>query len=199
MHNKIRNLLAVFLLLSTTSGYAGEGDFYFGLGVGKSQLQLNEPTLINDYVLPSDSQFADSTTVFSLYGGFQLDEYMSLEMDFLTGGDVIATSSTTQSYKLFNTSSLAFTAMISTNISDNISAFGRLGAVFWSISEGSMDNEVTINDSTDLTYGFGVDINLYGSAERQLRLQWNRYEYDGVYIKSSDTFTGSLLFLFEMH
>lgn len=199
MLTKIQHILATFLLLiATTVGHASEGDFYFGLGVGKSQLQLNEPTLVNDYILQADSQFTDSTTVFSLYGGYQLDEYMSLEMDFTTGGDVTATSGT-QSYKLFTTDSLAFTAMVSAKISDNISAFGRLGAVFWSISEGSMENAVTINDSTDLTYGFGVDINLYGSAERQFRIQWNRYEYDGVYIKNSDTFTGSLLFLFDMH
>ena len=62
----------------------------------------------------------------------------------------------------------------------------RLTFIIWDISESS-GNLYTINNAVDLTYGIGMDVNLYGHRSRQLRFQWNHYEYDGVFINNSDT------------
>lgn len=195
MKKQTQAIIASILLMISIPAFSEEGDFYFGLGIGQSQFKLNEPTLINSYLLSNNSTFSDTSTAISFYSGIKLDEYLSLEADIVLTGDITATSNL-QTTKLFNVSGLSLTAMLSTQLSERVTLFGRMGAIFWDISESS-DNLTTINNAVDITYGGGLDINLYGSADRQLRLQWNHYEYDGVFINSSDAFTASLLFLFD--
>jgi hypothetical protein len=82
---------------------------------------------------------------------------------------------------------------LSNQVTERIRLFGRIGTHFWDISESSGALN-TINNAVDLTYGLGVDINIYGDRSRQLRLQWNHYEYDGVFIDNGDIISVSLLF-----
>jgi hypothetical protein len=61
----------------------------------------------------------------------------------------------------------------------------------WDASE-SNDKLSGIDTAEDLTCG--LDINVYGDKSRQLRIQWNRYQYDGVFIDTNDTFILKLPF-----
>lgn len=184
--------LIILLILSLNTS-ASNHSYYLGLGLGQSSFQLNESNIVADYAsLSSASKFTDSASAFSFYGGIPLDEYLSLEFDFVLSGDISAREGS-QKFKLFDVSTLAITAMLSTAVSENTNLFGRLGAHMWDISESS-GNLDTINNAVDISYGLGVDINIYGSRARQLRLQWNHYEYDGIYIDSNDILSISLLF-----
>jgi len=187
-------LLSVLTFLSIQAA-AQEAPFSVSVGIGNSSFQLNEANIVTSYGPPlnSFSTFDDSATAFSLYGAMRLDEYLTLETDLLIAGDVTV-SEGGQTFKLFDVSSLAVTLALGRQVGERSRVFARLGAHFWDISESSGDLN-TINNAVDLTYGVGVDVNLYGDRSRQLRIQWNHYEYDGVFIDDSDTLTANLLFL----
>jgi hypothetical protein len=192
---RLDSILLVLLVLFSLDANAAEGKYSLGLGLGKSQFDLNESNIVANYSsLTSSSTFTDSSTAFTFFGGIQLDPYLSLEMDFLAAGDIVA-SDAGQQYKLFDVSTLAFTVALSKRVSESVRLFARLGGHWWDIS-ASFGDQPTINNAFDLTYGLGADLNVYGDGSRQLRVQWNHYEYDGVFIDYSDTLTMSLLFLF---
>ena len=185
-------LLAALVLLPIET-WAQEGQYSFALGIGNSQFDLNEAGLVSNYTTVSNtSTFSDSVTSISFFAGYQLDEYLSLESDLVLAGDVAATDAGLVS-KLFDVSSLSITVALSKQVSERTRLFARLGAHLWNISEsnGAVN---TINNAVDLTYGLGLDFNLYGDRSRQLRLQWNHYEYDGVFINSGDIISVNLLF-----
>lgn len=185
--------LALLMSLSGKS-YAQEYRFALAPAIGQSSFELNEANIIADYAsLSSSSSFVDNPTSFSFLGGMQLDEYLSVEMDLLIAGDISADEAGRR-FKLFDVTTVAFTLMLSYPLGERSSLFGRIGVHLWDISQ-SFGNLDTINNATDLTYGLGADINLYGDKSRQLRIQWNHYEYDGIYLESSDTLSLGLLFL----
>ncbi len=194
MKKQYRNTaLAAMLMLLPLGALAQEGRFSLAVGLGNSQFDLNEPGLVSNYsTVTSASSFSDSVTSFSFFVGYQLDQYLSLESEFVSVGDVTATEAGLTS-KLFDVSTLSITVALSNQLSERIRVFGRMGAHFWDISESSGSLN-TINNAVDLTYGLGVDINIYGDRSRQLRLQWNHYEYDGVFIDGGDIISANLLF-----
>ncbi|MFB3058406.1 MAG: outer membrane beta-barrel protein [Gammaproteobacteria bacterium] len=191
---KYFNLLIMIGLL-LVSATAESGSYLLSLGIGNSNFQLNQPGIVANFKPPltGSSTFNDSATAFSFYGAKRLDEYLTLEADLLISGDITATEAG-QIIKLFDVSSLAITLALGKQFGERTGLFARLGAHFWDISEDS-GNLNTINSAVDITYGIGMDVNLYGDRSRQLRIQWNHYEYDGVFIDDSDTLTVNLLFL----
>lgn len=185
--------LIITLIAISSNSFASSPAFYLGVGVGQSMFEFNEPNIIGDYPqLSNASTIKDDATAFSFYGGIPFDEYLSLEFDLVLAGDISAREAN-RDRKLFDVSTLAITAMLSKPVSENTRFFGRLGAHLWDISESS-GNLDTINNAVDLTFGFGVDINIYGDKSRQLRVQWNHYGYDGIYLEDSDIVSVSLLF-----
>lgn len=196
MRKQINYIILLTVLMLFPVSAAAESDYYLlSLGIGNSNFQLNQPGIVASYSPPltGSSTFSDSATAFSFYGAKRLDEYLTLEADLLFSGDITATEAG-QLIKLFDVSSLAITLALGKQFGERTALFARLGAHFWDISEssGSLDS---INGAVDITYGVGMDINLYGDRSRQLRIQWNHYEYDGVFIDDSDTLTVNLLFL----
>jgi len=169
------------------------GRFSMAVGIGSSQFDLNEQGIISDYnSVTNSSTFSDSVTSFNLFLGYQLDEHLAIESELVTAGDVTARDGGI-STKLFDVSTFTVNLALSKSISERTSLYGRIGAHFWDISEssGALD---TINNAVDLTYGLGMDINIYGDRSRQFRLQWNHYEYDEVYINSNDILSANILF-----
>ncbi|MBC8209759.1 MAG: outer membrane beta-barrel protein [Gammaproteobacteria bacterium] len=194
--NKAHRLSILLILLASLSANAMADDvrYTWGLGLGSSQFQLNKSELVASYSgLSNASTFIDSSTSFNAFGGVRFDQYLALELDLMSSGDIVAREAG-RSLKLFDISTFALTLVGSSQLTEKAQVFGRLGVHFWDIAEsaGSFD---TINSAVDITYGAGIDINLYGDRSRQMRIQWNHYEYDGIYIDSSDTFSLSLIFL----
>jgi hypothetical protein len=46
-------------------------------------------------------------------------------------------------------------------------------------------------------WGLGADINLYGGNERKLRVEWDYYKPDNVYVKNINSLTANLVFFFS--
>lgn len=187
------SILAAILMVISLSTYAANDNYYLGVGLGHSSFELNESNIVADYVrLSNPNNFTDSASAFSFYGGMPVDEYLSLEFDFVLSGDIAARESG-RTIKLFDVSTLAITVMLSKTVTENTTLFGKVGAHMWDISESSGSLN-TINNAVDITFGLGADINIYGSQSRQLRVQWNHYEFDGIYIDNNDILSFSLLF-----
>jgi hypothetical protein len=184
-----------FLLLFSQQSLA---DLYlpigFGLGVGNSTFDLNESSIVSSYSgVTSSSKFDDESTNFTMFINYHLDENLALEMEYMTIGDITASESGNTT-KLFNADTVVFSAMLSKQINDRVNIFAKFGAHLWDISEGSRTDR-SINSATDLAYGLGMDINVYGPKSRQLRVQWHHYNFDEVFINDSDSITISILFL----
>lgn len=197
-HRNNSSLITLLLALFTSINASASDDnsFTAGIGIGASQFQLNKPSLVSSYnQLSNSSSFSEDATAFSIFAGMTLDEYLSLEMDLILSGDVTAKEGNS-SIKLFDITGLSITSVLSKQVSPKIRLFSRIGAHFWDISEGS-DSEESISSAVDLTYGAGINFNLYGSRSRQFRFQWNRYHFDDVFIKTNDIFSVSLIFLFD--
>ncbi|MEE8365860.1 MAG: hypothetical protein V3R76_08740 [Gammaproteobacteria bacterium] len=93
MKKGYRNLvLLAVLMLHPLGALAQEGHFSLAVGLGNSQFDLNEPGLVSNYnTVTSTSSFSDSVTSFSFFVGYQLDQYLSLESEFVSAGDITAT------------------------------------------------------------------------------------------------------------
>lgn len=191
-------LLNIILLMIVVMPYRVDGfdDRYsFGVGVGSTAFNLDEANIVANYVSLNDSAtFTDNSTTFVIYGGIRLDEYMVIETDFLMQGDIAATQSGVKR-KLFDVDTLSVTVALQHELSSRINAFARIGVHMWDATVGS-DSLTSVDSSVDLTYGLGLDINVYGGKERVMRIQWNHYEYDGVFLDHGDTLSLSLRFLF---
>ena len=191
-------LLLFAQMLVAMNAMAEEGSFSIGVGLGYSSFNLNETNLINTNPdLNPGAQFDDSATTFNLYGAWIMDDHFALELDLVFAGDVTASDSGIK-YKLFDVTTLAPTLAYNYRISKGIKLFGRFGVHLWDISEGSGYYSNSISSAVDLTYGLGVDFSLFGNRARQLRLQWNHYEYDGVFINDNDIISLNLIFVYGL-
>ena len=190
----IFSISLLLITLLSIEAHAEDVVYSWGLGVGSSQFKLNESELVASYAsLSSTSSFSDSSTSFNFFGGMNFDEHLSLELDMSFAGDIVARESG-RSIKLFDVSTVAITIAISHQVAQSSQLFARLGVHLWDISAG-LDSSDSINSAVDLTYGFGANINIYGDRSRQMRIQWNHYEYDGIFLDSNDTLSLSVLFM----
>ena len=193
-------LLLFAQMLVSTNVMAEEGSFSIGVGLGYSSFNLNETNLINTNPdLNPGAQFDDTATTLNLYGAWLMDDHFAMELDLVFAGDITASDSGIK-YKLFDVTTLATTLAYNQRVSEGIKLFARFGVHLWNISDGSSSGYYSnsISSAVDLTYGLGVDFSLFGNRARQLRLQWNHYEYDGVFINDNDIFSLNLIFVFGL-
>ncbi len=198
-HSTVFGLLS-FLMLLSMNAKAEEGSFSIGVGLGYSSFNLNETNLINSSPdLNPGAQFDDTATTLNLSGAWLMDDHFALELDLVFAGDITASDSGIK-YKLFDVTTLATTLAYNQRVSENIKLFGRFGVHLWDISEGSSSGYYSnsISSAVDLTYGLGADFSLFGDRSRQLRLQWNHYEYDGVFINDNDILSVNIVFVFGL-
>jgi hypothetical protein len=106
-----------FLLIPMTvfsaDAIADEVKYVFGVSSGASQFQLNESELAANYaVLTHSSSYSDNPTASNLLAGMGLDQYLALELDLLSAGDIVAREAG-RSFKLFDVSILVVTLAMS--------------------------------------------------------------------------------------
>lgn len=185
----------ILLFISPITAYAVDDRFTTSIELASATTALNTSNVINKYAqLSSSSNIDDSTSALLFSFGYILDDYLSIGADLITAGSLTANDTGT-SYKLFSTDTISVYARISKAITSSVSVYGKLGAHLWSLSE-NLTAPGGLDDGVDLTYGVGTHIDVYGGSNRQLQLQWNHYEYNGVYVESQDVVSLGILFLF---
>jgi len=187
-------LVLIFIVLVNHNSHAET--FSFSVEIGSSSSQVSKNNIVNKYSQLSTSSTLStdtSTLFFSL--NYELDKYLSIGSDLLIS-DSITASESGLNYKLFSTDTLSVYAKTKSLISPRVTIFGKLGMHLWSLSE-NLSSPGELDDGVDITYGIGTSIDLYGGSNRQLQIQLNHYDYNGVYVDSQDVITIGILFVFE--
>ncbi len=163
---------------------------YWGLGFDWMNFSMNRGGVLNTF--PSLSQGANlQSSSANLHGfvGFRLDEILSVQCDLIGMGSVRVTDLGV-TRKLFDPILFSVSAVMTQPLSNNLKAYGKLGGSYWSLSQPLTSTQaLNLNSGFGLSFGAGLDINLYGGTDRVLRLEWNHYKMDGVLIDKADGLT----------
>lgn len=165
--------------------------WYFGMGIGQALLGLNKGNLANSFTAAtSASSFNHDDFTFAIYAGYFLDPLLALELGYARLGNVITTSSGA-STKLFNTDTFYVDTVLLHRYNKNAAIYAKVGAHFWDIAP---DSGSSISNGTDLMLGTGIELNIYGGSNRMARVELMHYQFDKVYLDSTDTLTLNLVF-----
>ena len=188
-------VLAAALLMSARSAFAEEKQrigFYFGAGLSQTSLVANQQNLAVAYSTNPQSTFETSGFGLELMGGIKIDQHLAFEIAYTDIGSIALDNGITQQ-KVFSADLINVSAVLSHPLTDDIDAFGKLGVSLWE----TYDNDLNTMDSGNgLLYGAGLDINVYGSDSRTLRIEWKHQEYDNIILSSADTVSISAVFNF---
>ena len=174
------------------SGYERESRMYFGFGVTASDLAFNETNLSLNYSGGSLSSFDHTGNAFKLFGGYQFDPLLGVELGITSFGEIVMDNSLGQS-NLFTAEGAYVAATATRPITKNISVLAKLGMSFWDLND---NDENTIESGQGLIYGAGLDFNLYGNNDRSLLIEWEHYNFSGVALKEANQVGASLVFRF---
>ena len=174
------------------SGYERENRMYFGFGVTASDLAFNETNLSLQYAGGSASSFDHSGNAFKLFGGYQFDPLLGVEIGITSFGEIVMDNAMGQQ-NLFTADSAYISATATRPITNNINIVGKLGMSFWELND---NNDNTIESGQGLIYGAGFDFNLYGNNDRSLLIEWEHNNFSGVAIKEANQIGASLVFRF---
>jgi hypothetical protein len=198
--NKLARLLTTTLLLGCASNPAGANDaqtmvlpqpWYYGLGIGLALPAYNKDNIANDFAgATNTSSFSNDDFTFKLYGGYRFDRFLAVEFGISELGTTIATTSGSSS-KLFNTYNSFVNATMRRKYNNSATLFGKIGAHFWSIGPNTTSK---LANGTDLSLGAGLEFNLSDNSSRKMRIEWDRYLFDNIYIDTIDTLTVNLVF-----
>jgi len=174
------------------SGPDIEKRWYAGVGVGATDLTFNETNLSAMYSGGSDSSFRQGGNTFKLFAGYQFDPLLGVELGVTRFGEIVMDSIPVQR-NLFTVDAVYVDAVVTRPVFKNIDVQAKLGMSFWSLTD---DDENDIESGQGLTYGAGLNIDIYGSKERTLLIEWERYNFSGVALKEADVISASIKFRF---
>lgn len=192
---KKRILIALAMMLASSAVNA-EGSLnekiYMGFGISETSLKINQNNTIIVNGLEKQSVFEDDGFGLTAYVGIRLDEYLSLELGYNDMGSVQLTDSQGGN-NFLDVQSVYVDAVLSRQVIKNIDVFALVGVSVWELTG---KYEEPVSDGTDLRYGAGMDINLYGKRNRLVRIKWEHQEFDNLILSDSDTISASLMFKF---
>jgi len=153
---------------------------------------FNEANLSAVYSNGSDASFRQGGDTFKLFAGYQFDPLLGIELGVTSFGEIVMDTDLSQR-NVFTANALYLNAVITQPVLKNIDLQAKFGMSFWSL----MDNDDSeIESGQGLTYGVGMNIDLYGSDERTLLIEWERYNFSGVALQEADLMSASIKFKF---
>jgi OOP family OmpA-OmpF porin len=163
---------------------------YFGVGLTSTDLTLNDENLSQTYAGNDSSIFNQNGNAFKLFLGYQYDPLLGLELGYTSFGEMVMSGGGSKS-NLFNTDGIYFSTTVTKSITKNITATAKAGMFFWTLFDNADD---PLEEGQGITYGAGLDLNLYGGKERTLLVEWEHYAFSDVSLKDGDTIGVSLKF-----
>lgn len=196
MNSVLRISLALGLAASATAfgADAGRPGFYLGAAVGKAYGDLDRGNLTGPLseagFTVNGSSEDDDDTGWKILGGYQVNPYFGVEASWVdlgeysikaevggaNPGQVKSKLDLSGAFNLGVTAGYPFT--------DRLSAFAKIGAVFWdadvestaSLAFGTASSKDD-DDGTDLSFGLGI--RYYVTDHIALRADWDRYQIGG--------------------
>jgi len=198
-HTNIQHILLLpTLLLSlfvapqvyATTGDEFESTGYIGVGLTSTDLALNDENLSQTYAGNDTSTFNQNGNAFKLFLGYQYDPLLGLEFGYTSFGEMVMSGNSAKS-NLFNTDGIYFSTTATKAITKNVTATAKAGMFFWTLYDNAYD---PLEEGQGITYGAGLDLNLYGGKERTLLIEWEHYSFSDVSLKDGDTIGASIKF-----
>lgn len=180
----------VFKSSEVTPHYAGVGVDLINFSLNRAGVLAHVPSLTQG------ASFKSNATNMHVFSGYRFDEFLAVQFDLIGLGKVNVTD-LGAAKELFEPRLFSISAAINRPLSDNFTAFGKLGGTSWSLkSSTDITPRPNLGAGFGLNIGAGLDINLYGSKERAMRLEWNYYKMDGIIVNSANSLTLGVIFNF---
>lgn len=167
---------------------------YFGFGMGQAKLndweRYSDNFVNSSFGAPTLASTDNTSTAFKVFGGYQVNQYLGVEVGFVDFNDVKASSSVAgparSVYTTAENDAWTLAAMGTLPVTKNISVFAKLGAGSWSsnlrtISRDAIGLTASATDKNrgvDLFYGLGASYALLDNVD--LRAEVERYKFDNV-------------------
>ncbi len=172
-----------------------EGGFWYAGGaIGEATIDDIGLSDIDDGSVLTSGNVDDSDTAWSIYGGYQFNEYFGLEGSYVNFGEMKISAMSDGTGITYDAGPVVYTAeatgftvegLASFPFTNSFSGFAKVGALFWEADLVARFTELgspvamkTTEDDTDLTYGIGFAYQF--QAPFSLRVEWQRYELDDV-------------------
>jgi len=186
----IYTLLAAGLVSFQAQANELEPQWYGGLGMGMVNFLVNEGSVPT---LTGTSSVNSTSYNINIFAGYQFDPFLGLELNYLGGGSVTATNQA-QTTKLFDVSLSTISATMGVPLNDSLRLYAKLGGTSWKFSS---PQGAGLNDGFGPSVGLGANINLFGGSDRMLRIEYNYYHLDKVYVRSASNLSINAVFKFR--
>jgi OOP family OmpA-OmpF porin len=149
-------------------GKPGESGFYGGAGLGRTQSDVNAPGISGD----------DEDTAWKLFGGYQINRYLGLELGYHDLGRASATGPGGSA--TFDSTAWTGSVVGSLPITQRFAGFAKVGlARTETDAVGTIGGapSVTNDRNTDATYGLGLRYDFTKAVG--VRGEWERFRSGG--------------------
>lgn len=168
-------IAAAILTFPSIPALAASEYFYFGAGVGQSD--------VRDACHEFDSLgFGDSCddtdTAVKLFAGYRYSPNLALEGSYVDFGEATAKSGNTSLSS--ESDAFAINAVGLWPASREIDLFAKFGVTFWDMEGSTRIDDTTVSlDQDDVDFTFGVGAQYIFANQFALRLEWERYNKIG--------------------
>lgn len=172
---KISTAMAILLLSALpAAALAQETHWYGGMGLGQSKASGACGKLTG-----TGFSCEDSDTAVKVFGGYQMNRNLALELGYTDLGEMKATGNGIGNFGTSVSVSARgpeLTGIGLLPIGEQASLFGRAGVFAWRVeaSDSRSSAGSTSASGTSLTYGLGVKVDF--TKGLMLRLEWQRYK-----------------------
>lgn len=198
MRNNTGTLTAIALIITSglvSSPALANADlkhFYIGAGISHSSFDINQLNMAAAYGTSPTDEFKIQGSGLNILMGFQVDPHLAFELSYADLGSVALDNDTVQR-KVFDAEVINLSSKLSMPVSEDIEAFAKVGLSYWSTLDDDMDS---LESGSGISYGAGIDINVYGNKDRIMRVEWHHQTYDEIVFNGSDTVSLSAVFKF---
>lgn len=158
--------LAAALALSTPAS-AGFFDFTLAPFIGAAIGQSN-----SDITCPTATSCDDSDTAWKIFGGLEVNEYISMEVGYADMGKVKYTSTTTGTNGTREVDGMTLRLIGSYAINPSVSLFATGGM---NILHADMKTTPGASEDTDVAWSAGLGMQYNFTKSMGLRVEWERY------------------------
>ena len=196
MKHIIRIIMMVCVLAGASQAVKAEGaSNYFGIGIGQGSVSHKQNSLATTYpTIPASADVEDSKFGLHLLMGSWFDEYLGLELTLQDIPNYKAKNNTAQ-FEIYGVENISVFVTTRKNVFGQ-EFFAKAGLSFWSIC-GNADCGDELESGQSLAYGAGVNVNIYDSNERMMRLEWEHTAIDSIYIDSLDIISLNIVFSYD--
>jgi hypothetical protein len=161
---------------------------YVGIGVGSTRLAANQQNLPG---VTAGASLSSNSSNFNIFVGKQFDSFLGMEIGYQSGAAITAREAGA-TREVMKADFMTIAATMGTPFNERIGMYGKLGGAFWkyAFSNGNYSKQ-----GFAPSVGLGMNVNLYGGTSRQLRLEYNYYRLENVYLKSAGVLSVNALFV----